>query len=70
MSDETAQVIVAMAVRTIWFIGQATAFFILWKLVGVFEPESSFAGYIDGVITYALIRIMLDPPKLHISFGQ
>ena len=70
MIESTAQAVVIIGYKTVWFIGQAIIFWFLWNIA--LAPPFGFAtlGLLESMALYALLRLVIDPPKLRINIDD
>lgn len=70
MTDSFAQAIVILTYRIVWFIGQATIFWLLWNTVLVQTFGFIKLGLVKSIALYALLRLVVNPPKLNIEIAD
>jgi hypothetical protein len=70
MTESIVQAVVIVAYKTVWFVGQAIIFWFLWN-VALAQPLGLVTlGFVESIALYALLRLVMDPPKLRISIDD
>ncbi len=67
MTDSTARVVIALTLQLFWFLGQALVFFFLWNFAATSFLDVAKLSVLQSVAAYALLRLIIDPPKLRIE---
>ena len=62
--------IMTVGLALFWQLAMGSVFALLWNLApaGVFELPP--LGWLQGVGTYLVIRLVLTPPKLELTLGR
>jgi len=70
MNESIAQAVIIIAYKIVWFVGQAFIFWFLWN-VALAQPFGLVTlGFVESIALYALLRLVIDPPKLKITIGD
>ncbi len=67
MTDSTARMIVALTIQLLWFVGQAVVFFFLWNFAATSFFDAARLGFLQSIAIFALLRLIISPPKLHLE---
>lgn len=67
MTDSTAEAIVVLVYRVIWFLGQALLMFVLWNWFVADALGVPRLGPISALGVFALARLLISPPELTIT---
>ena len=62
-----AETIVVLCYRLAWFLGQAVLAYALWNFFVASVFDGPALGLVDAITTYALILLLIRPPKLSIE---
>tara|TARA_R110002096_G_scaffold223000_1_gene411947 strand:- start:4430 stop:4636 length:207 start_codon:yes stop_codon:yes gene_type:complete len=67
MTDDLAEIVVVLAYRIGWFLGQGISFFVLWNwfVVDIFMLPQ--LGLLGALGLFAFARLAISPPKLDVS---
>lgn len=69
MTDSIAQILVILTYKLVWFLGQAALFFLLWNFAVAPYLSVAKIGVVQSVAIYALLRLVVDPPKLTVEIN-
>lgn len=69
MTDSFAMFVAVTLYKATWFSGQAIVFYVLWNLAMPDLIGMDSLGFIDSILIYAVLRMIVDPPQLKIEIN-